>query len=58
MNFDKLEVSGNYMHSRAKKAAKYSAQAEYMGSNFKAYYHEKEMKELQDIRYKAKHMKS
>jgi len=41
MNYDNLEVGRSYMHSQAKMAVKYSAQAEYMGNNFKAVYGEK-----------------
>jgi len=58
MNFDNLEVNRSYMHSQAKMAVKYSKQAEYMGNNFRAVYHEKQMKERQEIRYKQKHLKS
>ena len=58
MNFDNLEVDRKYMHSQAKMAVKYSKQAEYMGNNFRAVYHEKTMKERQEIRYKQKHLKS
>ena len=39
-------------------AVKYSAEAEYMGNNFKAVYNEKQLKERQEIRYKQKHLKS
>ena len=58
MNFDNLAVSENYMHSRAKKAVAYSKEAEYMGNNFKAVFHEKDQKERKDVRYKQKHLKS
>lgn len=58
MNFNNLEVSDAYMHSRAKKAVQYSKEAEFMGNNFKAVINEKDAKEKQDIRYKAKHLKS
>lgn len=58
MNFNNLEVNRNYMHSQAKMAVKYSAQAEYMGNNFRAVYNEKTLKERQEIRYKSKHLKS
>jgi hypothetical protein len=40
------------MHSRAKKAVAYSKEAEYMGNNFKAVFHEKDQKERKDVRYK------
>jgi hypothetical protein len=46
------------MHSQAKMAVKYSKHAEYMGNNFRAVYHEKQMKEKQETRYKQKHLKS
>lgn len=58
MNFENLEVNRSYMHSQAKMAVKYSKHAEYMGNNFRAVYHEKQMKEKQETRYKQKHLKS
>jgi hypothetical protein len=45
MNFNNLEVSDAYMHSRAKKAVQYSKEAEFMGNNFKAVINEKNAKE-------------
>ena len=45
MDYNNLEVNRNYMHSQAKMAVKYSAQAEYMGNNFRAVYNEKTLKE-------------
>lgn len=58
MNFNNLEVSEAYMHSRAKKAVAYSKEAEFTGNNFKAVIHEKDLKEKQEIKYKTKHLKS
>lgn len=58
MNFDNLAVSENYMHSKAHKAVKYSKEAEYMGNNFKAVFHEKNQKERQEQRYKNKYHSS
>ena len=52
MNFNNLEVSEAYMHSRAKKAVAYSKEAEFTGNNFKAVIYEKNLKEKQEIRYK------
>ena len=45
MNFDNLEVSDTYLHSKAKKAVQYSKEAEYMGNNFSAVYQEKDQRE-------------
>ncbi len=42
MNFDKLAVSADYRHSRAKRAVEYSNKAEYNGNNFMAVYNEKD----------------
>ena len=55
MNFDNLEVTDNFRHSRAKNAVKFSNQAEYMGNNFKAVIQEKDLKERQDLQFKQKH---
>ena len=58
MNFNNLEVNDTYLHSRASKAVQFSKEAEFMGQNFMQVTNERNQKEKQDIRYKAKHLKS
>ena len=52
MNFDNLNFTDKYQHSKANQAVKYSKDAEFAGTNFKSIIQEKDLKEKQETRYK------